>query len=62
MFPSQIHSLNILTVFRLCEQIISTSPSVCGAAPCCGRLDFVPEASGEQDRLGLSAAEVNCVR
>lgn len=62
MLSSQEHPINILTVFKLCEQIISTSPSVCGAAPCCGRLDFVPDARGEQGRLGLRTAEVNCVR
>jgi hypothetical protein len=61
MLQSQEHPINILTVFRLCEQMISTS-SVCEGAPCCGRLDFAPEARGERGRLGLRAAEVNCVR
>lgn len=54
--------MSIPTVFKLCGQIISKSPSVCEPGPCCDRLDFVAEASGEQGRLGLRVAEVNCVR
>lgn len=62
MMQSQENHVIILTVFRLCEHIISKSPSFCGAVPCCGRPDFVPETRGEQGRLGLRAADVNCVR
>lgn len=62
MMQSQALPMNIPTVFKLCEQIISKSPSVCEPGPCCDRLDFVAEANGEQGRLGLRVAEVNCVR
>jgi len=62
MTQSQALSISIPTVFRLCGQIISKSPSVCEPGPGCDRLVFVAEASGEQGRLGLRVAEVNCVR
>jgi hypothetical protein len=61
MMQSQALPMSIPTVFKLCEQIISKSPSVCEPGPCCDRLDFVAEASGE-GRLELRVAEVNCVR
>jgi len=61
MMQSQALSTSIPTVFKLCGQIISKSPSVCEPGPC-DRLDFVADASGEQGRLGLRVAEVNCVR
>ena len=59
---SQAHPMSIPTVFKLWGHIISKFPSVCEPGPCCDRFDFVADASGEQGRLGLRVADVNCVR